>query len=1241
MMAYVKDGERDRRLTDVPYTPLDDTITTNRIPVVQRTSDGNYGASDTEDLGYGNTWMPWTMKPPALSTLIILSLSIAVLLEVLARRAATEGGLALSQSVDSLPGTVRYATAYLPTAIAILYAILWSLVDVDAKRIQPWLEVSRSGGSTAENSLLLDYPFQFLALVPYKAFKQGHWPVFYISSIGMLISWLITPLQSSIFSVGVITLSQPVPVSTPNPLVDITDQPSLIDANVLNTAFAITWLDQPYPSSTTASYALLPFESYEVPPFATNVHLTSWTWQLKTDLSCWSAAVEPLAPNHDLFSFDNGRGCKTAAYFFQDGGKPPPGLPQPKPYNMFYIPYYDDPWNEFALIGPDCSKNSTHQFLAISAMVNETLMSDPKATTWYDNVTALFCETQYSKQNVTVTLSSGSLRPDETSILPNGISESLDDSEFNITAFEYLIGTGRPSIEDLGDFPDDQTLDQYRQLADRQIVYPVTNMVGFAVGLSNLSAPEFLDEVKLAAAYKRAHQSLFSSAVARLLSNSTGSEPASNRGTLHFTAYGVIVSRLISAIVEILLLFVATMAGLLLFCCARCKSLLPRDPSSIAEIIGTLYCSEETMQDFADLDCATDAVLKTRLGRQSYLLKQEKRKERVVLALQRNEEDLEGLTPIRSSQLTTNYKPFKPWALRPLSGMAFVGVLVAGLITLVYLKHEETRLGGLRMPIDSMEASLLLENYIPVLFATVLETVWTLVNHIYCHLEPFSKLQKGNSRPGVSIATKYTTLPSQLVIWRAIKARQLHLTCVCFISVLANILPISLGGLFSNIPRAIAFDTRVKPLYTATATRTTILNSTLESSVTAAYSDHFQIAMANLSSDTPLPSWIDNTNFYLPFSNHDASTLSTADRMKAKTLGFGIKASCNPVIVNDFSGNVAIVYSTSNSSKDFVSIQKYTDNQYTLGLLASFHKNASGQFEYNDGVSGVPPPSTSAPYAMEAILGTTDRSITWGRMLKRPNEAPAANGTIHSTFIDCQYSLQVANFSVTVDNQGNVINSEKLDDAHDGFDAWSKNTTDSILQDLSSKLENQGFYHSYWHNNTVTGDWTTHLLTLLMRSRAIVDPTQDGPGADVLVLYLEDLYRRLGAIIFGLNKSLFEEAAEDVALIPGTIIRTETRIFLDQTAFAVSVAILAVNLITAIAVYSRPAVKLPRMPSSIASILAYSLSSRAAEDCRFNQGGNGDNSMMRHTYTFGKYIGVDQKPHIGIEREPFVSRIVK
>jgi hypothetical protein len=47
-----------------------------------------------------------------------------------------------------------------------------SWVDLDVKRLEPWFQLSVKHGTIAENSILLQYPFDFLPFVPISALRR-------------------------------------------------------------------------------------------------------------------------------------------------------------------------------------------------------------------------------------------------------------------------------------------------------------------------------------------------------------------------------------------------------------------------------------------------------------------------------------------------------------------------------------------------------------------------------------------------------------------------------------------------------------------------------------------------------------------------------------------------------------------------------------------------------------------------------------------------------------------------------------------------------------------------------------------------------------------------------------------------------------------------------------------------------------------------------------------------------------
>ena len=55
-----------------------------------------------------------------------------------------------------------------------MLSMLWSWVDLDAKRLEPYFQMSKVGGASAANSTSLHYPFDYVALAPIQALRRRY-----------------------------------------------------------------------------------------------------------------------------------------------------------------------------------------------------------------------------------------------------------------------------------------------------------------------------------------------------------------------------------------------------------------------------------------------------------------------------------------------------------------------------------------------------------------------------------------------------------------------------------------------------------------------------------------------------------------------------------------------------------------------------------------------------------------------------------------------------------------------------------------------------------------------------------------------------------------------------------------------------------------------------------------------------------------------------------------------------------
>jgi hypothetical protein len=168
-----------------------------------------------------------------------------------------------------------------------------------------------------------------------------------------------------------------------------------------------------------------------------------------------------------------------------------------------------------------------------------------------------------------------------------------------------------------------------------------------------------------------------------------------------------------------------------------------------------------------------------------------------------------------------------------------------------------------------------------------------VLNRLLCVLKPFDEPTRGKAVPSRSIDVKYTSLPPQLVFWRALRSHHFLLAAVCVVSVLANVLAVSLSGLFNEAPT-----TSMTEVFSTYGLGTTFNGASFHNFTgEVSYSDHLYVTLANVSAGTSLPPWTGPDFFFTPF-NFDNSTNIDA-QFTAITRGFGVQTVCD--IVTDSS----------------------------------------------------------------------------------------------------------------------------------------------------------------------------------------------------------------------------------------------------------------------------------------------------------------------------------------------------
>ncbi|KAJ9206310.1 hypothetical protein DTO021D3_2153 [Paecilomyces variotii] len=1190
------------------------------------------------------TWKPLSLHPALVSLMIAFTLFIIVILIMLQLKSNNDGGILFSNDVTNFPVGLNFLYLYLPTIIAVIYTTLWNWVDLNAKTLEPWYQLSKESGSLGKNSIMLQYPAEFLASVPIGSMRRRHWVVFCTSTILVVLFWAVTPVQSGIFAVKSVRKSQIQPVMASPGLLSPEEQSRALTMNFINQGYSVAWYGEKLPAFTTRTYALLPFL-----PAGDDLSGSNQTWTGNTILYDTYLDCRPpvsVTDDEDWLTFDDGQGCIAREIILsaEDYGR--------QNISAYYIGYDGDggTGGGISLRGAGCNSSSLHTFLAVWSRTSTTPNFRNSSS-----FTALFCSTKYYHQSVeaTVRLSDHSVQ----SFRSLAGKEELSEDTFNYTYFEQLIVTqnlpqkpatsiiAQEAITDRQELSD-ETAFQHQTLLDDSDILGSSVMIPFALGMTNSSTEELLQPSNLHHAFEAAHQLLFALAIQSVMrdpSNALG-----NISGIVESSFGAVVMVPLFTYLAIGFLSVVVILSLWMLYGNRNRALnLQAGPDSIASVISVAH-QQEALKYFRDSD--TDKIEKlTRPEDITFKLKMKGQGSQLMVAtLAEVDEDC----PLNSRN-TNNTQPW-PWELRPLGCCFLISVLTASIVAIIVINVLIERQNGLPMPSQSAIVQQIVLNLLPTALGTILEPFWTVLNRLLCILQPFFELSKGTAMASKSLLLEYTSVPPQLVFLRALRAKHWLLATVCAVTVSATVLTVGLSGLLETRIVNQQIPIRYNSLFSPK-----IEPPDSTSGPTGQYGQPLQIVLTNFSADISLPPWTTPKYYFIPYTipedgNHQDTSYTLT------TMGIGSELDCQELkesgsdllyrfTLNDFAteanftvterlpnGSTVRCFSPNGEIGDNATAPAETTQVYLLGSPEGKKGLELFMQPIPSYVSGTEEENYACPRMF--VAGWVKSAISLGSKSSQTIYGPAremTSSSVSSTFMMCKPRFQAANFSVTVDHEGYVLDYTRISPLTQDVDqllGWSIwNATAFLVGAMPNPPT--------WHNDTVANDWFNLLLKSYYNSTTILDPRYPLPDFPTMANLVSSVYQELFAVTLQSNQKWLETST--TASVTGAKIAPASRIFFSSTMFKIVLVILLVDLAVAICVYARlPKPFLPTMPTSVAAILSFVSDSHLLQDfSKVETNGDRIDKYLEErgpVFGFGKYIGTDREIHVGIDSQPYL-----
>lgn len=1210
----------------------------------QRPSSGeeHHDGDPESPMGRSETslWRPLTLRMSLQIMTLALTLSFAVIVGWILLKSEANQGLMFASDINDLAWWQSFSYLYLSTLLAVLYGFLWSWIDLDIRRLEPFFQLSKAGGATADSSILLDYPFHFVAAVPTKAARRGHWSVFAGATSFILVSFILTPLQAGLFATKTVVLEETVPSSYSTGYTPI-DQQQDLNAISAQYAYNVAWLNEPLKQFMTRDYILAAFGPIDSIPRVGDVgfNFSGTTVMYGVDVEC--------EPPQDCPREEDTTSCNTKSSLcsVSDPGRgQSPGNDTSKIFRTMYVAHNEAPWSQadYYLV-KDCpytfgvrwSKGSPEAIAAGGDGARSTV---------------LLCDSFYFQQKVEATVSMPHKKV--LDIKPTGEKRALPVDMFNSTLFEWATASGTTGNEVKPNYPSTSFPEQANKLRNLPIdLQYLPEMAPFAIAAYPMPMDAYLDTEILRLSYEAAYRLLVTQQLAQIL-DSRQDPSTEHLGQRRYEMEAVYVVPTLAYVVIAVLSLVAGLCCWLVILTLRRRAWLSSDPGSIGALMQLVRQDRDLTALFTLLCQSNVAVLKTRLRGVRLEIRKTSSLGNAQLRLLLHHGTHPSSQQMAPTQASISGYPLsdqrsRPFELRLISGMTFLILQILALGALVGL-YISTRLhNGVPLPGESRMARQLVENYVPIVTATLIEAVWMVLNRLVCLLQPWEELRRGDAKPRRSIDLNYQSLPPQLGFSKAFKARHIKLATVCLMTLLANILAVALSGVMFEDMTVIGQMNSLLPLHAPFMKNITRIDipfnaDNVGTSQGGSTADPFYQIMSNLTAATQLPPWVDNDWAYLPMNLPEDSK---AEHYRFDTHGYGARLDCSPIEHAKLDYNVSAGFLNLTIPLHLADGSTITCEQTrqprfwaaTRGFMVTSPPPAPGR----NSIAFGPVLSTEEP--SELLTCQQHFALVWARAEvqstssspRLSNQTPVID-SINHTIVVCTPKLLETSATVSVAPNGRVLRLEGTSDTKEQAPS-DKNFISQANNFLIDGIPT-------WRNESLPSSFDEFLMTKMNASTAAFQDVEEPlPSFDDIAMNFKLLYRRLYAVLLAQNFDLlFEPASDktDTSASKGTVYSYETRIFVSLSAFVVSVVILSLYILVTIWLYiQRPWNNLPRLPTTIASIIAYFASSNALKQMALLGDSEAEQEEMKTwRWGYGSFIGPDGNLHVGVECEKWLLR---
>ncbi|RAK77671.1 DUF3433 domain-containing protein [Aspergillus fijiensis CBS 313.89] len=1217
-----------RRLEKKLYNFWLPVINRHRLPPFLRsrqTSPDGPPLPPTTPLG---AWRPMALRPMFLTLITAIMFASLITLEVLRRYCEQYGGLVFFSDTDNVSNLQSFAYNYLPIIGALALVTLWTFVDYDVLRLEPYFQIARPEGAPA-SVLFINYNFGQSFLTPLTSARRRHWIVLLVSVTTVLIRMFLPALQSTLLELREINMLDDDDMKTWPQLLDLDHQAEWMfsqESSPNTTLASVLTTNTQLRDSRSSNYAVAPVEI----SLEDRQENTVWTlnetiyW---AQLSCRDVMID----NHLSVSVNDNSTYPPAVSWNVTDVKLPDingsdnGCILDFHYKNIYfdntdylqIRYWEPVWPNRSHHSPDMSSAFTargcdnpYDLYGIVLSVNATEAGaysiSEMGSEFTSTATIFACKIDYRQATARLSMHANSSITNVT-VFPD-TETTLSDQLFNINAFQGLLAQRAPYTGDMLFIENNQTSGDTTVTELPVISQNVRDLEPLLV----LDASTVMTPDEFESKVTRGVVQTFVLTFARLFN--PDQEPTSVPALRFSTQVTISVVTFAAWCSEILLACGIVLAVCLIYFYQSRPNILQSDPGSIGAMCSMLTDVFGPTNILADPQTEFHQF-STRQLRQilnTCRLQWQQGPEGPRLGIV----SADGSPVILPYQTRTRVDPMPHFLVVPIFIIEFL--FLAAIITIMGLTVASLAHDGSFQHLTQSGSSFL-QVVLSFLPSVVASSVGALCNSILRNisiLEPWVHLQRGMATAQSSLSLNYGSQNPWAVFLKAIQDRHVLLGLVSFTCIANVVLTVVAGGLFNQELTTSFLPS--KSLY-ANYSQSHFRQTDFSADFT-----EFDLIQTSVTSGVPLLSWMAANYTFLPIRNTDPDP----DVMYgATTLGIGAELDCISLDVKK-------------------SMHQADRTQYWM-----YHPFNNASRECTVNMTGLTRPHEAIALSIHFLSpsASSDRDecqestfIVVGRWNYTAASAYTSENTIA---LHCEPRVQMQNFSVTFDQRGQISDVDPLDGTSITSGAMYENATAAMGQfnKIFAAIPQSFVGEEPGHNGSYVSsyDWAGFLVARLYKqSQTHVLPLQ----VEALMEHSKEVYQWVYTTYFSVWRNMYLLPLKEARpAANGTVISNTWAMVPSVPSLAIALIIIALDTVVVLVVFGkrRGRFRGPRMPRSIGAIIPWIANSRMLGD--FTNTYAMPNSQRReHTtrlnkrYAFRTFLQDDGRLRYAVDEEPMV-----